>query len=45
VTNSCIDQCLRDRYRVFILWSSPVEVSEVYTDSPSAIFLLHRYDT
>jgi hypothetical protein len=45
VTSCCVDQCLRDRHRVFVLRSSSVEVYEVHADSPSAILLLHRYNT
>jgi hypothetical protein len=45
VTGSCVDQHLRDRHRVFVLQCSSVEVTEVHADSPSAIFLLHRYNT
>jgi hypothetical protein len=45
VTSSHVDQCLCDRHQVFVLRCSSVEVSEVHTDSPSAILLLHGYNT
>ncbi|PUV26772.1 hypothetical protein PAHAL_J014400 [Panicum hallii] len=42
LTSSRIDQCLCNRHWVLILRSSPVEVSEVHANSPSAVLLLYR---
>ncbi|PUZ44932.1 hypothetical protein GQ55_8G177400 [Panicum hallii var. hallii] len=42
VTSNRIDQCLCNRHWVLIFRSSPVEVSEVHVNSPSAVLLLYR---
>src|SRR6185312_411659 len=45
VTGSSVDQHFCHGHRIFVLWRRSVEVSEIHTDSPSAILLLYRDHT
>jgi hypothetical protein len=44
VAGSRVDQRFHNGHRVFILRCDPVEVPEIYADSPSAILLLYGYN-